>query len=120
MAFAPVEIKIDSPSVRYARMAFLQGGNPVFTNEKITVSGIFPNPASTSAALEYEITGELRDAKIIISNVLGSSLGEYKLTRDAHKVQFNTAEFAPGIYFYTLSVDGKSLFTRKLIIRHSS
>jgi hypothetical protein len=119
-AFAPTEIRIDSPAVKYAHMTFMQGGSPVFTNEKITVSGVFPNPASTSAALEYEITGELKEAKIIISNVLGSSLGEYKLTRDAHKVQFNTAEFAPGIYFYTLSVDGKSLFTRKLIIRHSS
>lgn len=119
-AFAPTEIRIDSPTVKYAPIAFMQGGSPVFTSEKITISGIFPNPASTSASLEYEITGDLRDAKIIISNVLGSSLGEYKLTKDLRKVQFDTSEFAPGIYFYTLSVDGKSLFTRKLIIRHSS
>ncbi len=98
----------------------MQGGSPVFTNEKITVSGIFPNPAITSAALEYEITGELREAKIIISNVLGSSIGEYKLTKDARKMQFDTSDFAPGIYFYTLSVDGKSLFTRKLVVRRTS
>jgi hypothetical protein len=97
-----------------------QGGSPVFSNEKITISGVFPNPATTSAALEYEITGEIREAKITISNVLGNGIGEYRLTRDNRKLQFDTSDFAPGVYFYTLFVDGKSLFTRKLIIRHSS
>ena len=106
--------------VTYRYTKPFQGGAPVFSNEKITVSGVFPNPATTSAALEYEITGEIREAKITISNVLGNGIGEYRLTRDNRKLQFDTSDFAPGVYFYTLFVDGKSLFTRKLIIRHSS
>ncbi|MDJ1466641.1 T9SS type A sorting domain-containing protein [Cytophagaceae bacterium DM2B3-1] len=118
-AVTPTEVRIDSPSVKYTHTTF-QGGVPAFSNDKITISGIYPNPATTSAALEYDITGELKEAKILISNVLGSSIGEYKLTREGHKMQLDTSEFAPGIYFYTLSVDGKSIFTRKLIIRHSS
>ncbi|MCU0354391.1 MAG: T9SS type A sorting domain-containing protein [Cytophagales bacterium] len=108
------------PMVYYRYTKPFQGGSPVFSNEKITISGVFPNPATTSAALEYEITGEIREAKITISNVLGNGIGEYRLTRDNRKLQFDTSDFAPGVYFYTLFVDGKSLFTRKLIIRHSS
>lgn len=97
-----------------------QGGNPVFSDDNITVSGVFPNPASATATLEYEITGEMKEAKFTLSNVLGSAVAEYKLSRESRKLQFTVIDFAPGIYFYTLSTDGKSLFTRKLIIRHSS
>lgn len=109
----------DTPSVKYIRSVF-QNGSPIFSNEKITVSGVFPNPAFATATLEYEITGELKEAKFTLSNVLGSSVAEYKLSKDSRKLQFAVTDFAPGIYFYTLSTDGKSLFTRKLIIRHPS
>ncbi len=109
----------DAPSVRQIRNVF-QNGSPVFSNDKITVSGVFPNPAFATATLEYEITGELKEAKFTLSNVLGSSVAEYKLSRESRKLQFAVTDFAPGIYFYTLSTDGKSLFTRKLIIRHPS
>lgn len=109
----------DTPSVRQVRSVF-QNGSPVFSNEKITVSGVFPNPAFATATLEYEITGEMKETKFTLSNVLGSAVAEYKLSRESRKLQFAVTDFAPGIYFYTLSADGKSLFTRKLIIRHPS
>jgi len=119
-AFAPTDRNTDVPSVKFTQAAIMQGGSPVFSNEKITISGIFPNPATSYAALEYEITGDLREAKITISNVLGNSISEHRLTREARKLQFDISDYAPGIYFYTLSIDGTSLFTRKLVVRHSS
>ncbi len=96
----------------------LQNGAPIFSNEKISISGFYPNPVGAVATMEYEISGNLKEAKITLTNVLGNVVTEQKLIREMRKIQFTTTDYPPGIYFYTLSVDGKSVFTRKLVIRH--
>ncbi|CAA9331050.1 MAG: hypothetical protein AVDCRST_MAG56-7797 [uncultured Cytophagales bacterium] len=95
----------------------------LFNNEHISVSSIYPNPASTSAAIRYRFTGGLRDAKIVLCNVLGNVVGEYRLsreTRDMTELHITTSSLASGVYFYTLSLDGRNVVTRKLIVRHPS
>lgn len=95
-----------------------QNGNPIFSNEKIVISGLYPNPVAAVATLEYEISGDVKDVKIIVASVLGNTLAEHKLVKEMRKLQFSTSDYPPGIYFYTLSVDGKNMCTRKLIVRH--
>jgi hypothetical protein len=95
----------------------------LFNNEQISVSSIYPNPASTSAAVKYRFVGGLRDAKIVLCNVLGNVVGEYRLSRDAKEMtelHIATNSLASGVYFYTLSLDGRNIVTRKLIVRHPS
>ncbi len=92
----------------------------LFNNEDISVSSIYPNPASTSASVKYRFLGGLRDAKIVLCNVLGNVVGEYRLSRDLNELQISTNALASGVYFYTLSLDGRNVVTRKLIVRHPS
>jgi hypothetical protein len=100
-----------------------QVGDQLFSNEKISISSIYPNPASSYASIDYNLSNQKDQkdqAKIILCNVLGNVVGEYPLVKDAKRLYISTQELSSGVYFYTLSVEGKSLITKKLIIRHQS
>lgn len=90
----------------------------LYTSEKITVSNIYPNPASEYAELDYAISGEIRDAKLIFYNVLGSQMQEYSLSKNDTKLRINTREMSTGLYFYQLALDGKKVATKKMLVRH--
>ncbi len=98
----------------------------LFTNEQISVSSIYPNPASNSASVKYRFLGGLREAKIVLCNVLGNVVGEYRLSKASREAKeltelhIVTNSLASGVYFYTLSLDGRNVVTRKLIVRHPS
>ena len=90
----------------------------LYTSDKITVSNIYPNPASEYAELDYAMSGDIRDAKLIFYNVLGSQMQEYSLSRNETKLRVNTREMSTGLYFYQLALDGKKVATKKMLVRH--
>lgn len=90
----------------------------LYANDKITVSNIYPNPASEYAELDYAISGDIKDAKLIFYNVLGSQMQEYSLARNENKLRINTREMSTGLYFYQLALDGKKVATKKMLVRH--
>jgi len=90
----------------------------LFVNDKITVSNMYPNPASEYADLDFNITSGIRDAKVIIYNVLGSQMIELPLNKNDRKIRVNTKDMPTGLYFYQLSLDGKKVATKKMLVRH--
>ena len=90
----------------------------LYANDKISVSNIYPNPASEYADLDYNITANIRDAKLIIYNVLGSQMAELPLNRNDRKLRVNTKDMPTGLYFYQLSLDGQKVATKKMLVRH--
>lgn len=90
----------------------------LFSNDKLTVSNIYPNPASEYAEIDYNVKPSLRDVRLIIYNVLGSQVKEYTLDKGEKKLLVNTREMPTGIYFYQLSVEGEKVATKKMLVRH--
>jgi hypothetical protein len=90
----------------------------LYTSDKITISNIYPNPANDQAELDYTISPSLRDARLIIYNVLGSQMNELPLSKNERKLRVDTREMPTGLYFYQLSVDGKKVATKKMLVRH--
>lgn len=90
----------------------------LYISDVITVSNIYPNPASERAELDYNITGDLRDAKVIFYNVLGTKMNEYVLTKSNRKLTVDTTVMPTGLYFYQLSLEGKKVATKKMLVRH--
>ncbi|GAB3336369.1 hypothetical protein GCM10027299_46340 [Larkinella ripae] len=90
----------------------------MYTNELITVSNIYPNPADKSAEIDYQIFGPVKDAKLIFQSVLGAQVGEYVLDRNERKIRIVTSGMPHGMYFYKLSLDGKTMATKKLMVSH--
>ena len=92
--------------------------NRLYTNERIWVSNVYPNPADDVAEVDYQINGSVGEAKLVLLNVLGAPVSEYGLDRNERKVRIVTRDFATGYYLYQLSVDGKKVATKRLLVRH--
>ncbi|TAE74700.1 MAG: T9SS C-terminal target domain-containing protein [Bacteroidetes bacterium] len=83
----------------------------------IKVNKIYPNPASEFAYIDYQINESIK-AKITVRNLLGRVVAEYDLSKQENQIKMNVSDFESGVYFYTLSVDGKSIKAKKLIVEH--
>lgn len=89
----------------------------LFENERISISTAYPNPASGFTNFDYQLSDKAKDARITLSDVFGSVIQEHKLSAQENKLKVNTSLLASGVYFYTLSLDGKMIITKKLIVR---
>jgi len=98
--------------------AQLKAEELLYVSDKISVSNVYPNPASEYAELDYSISPDLRDAKLVFYNVLGSQMQEYTLNKAERKVRVNTKDMPTGLYFYQLSLEGKKVATKKMLVRH--
>jgi len=80
----------------------------------------YPNPADQSATFSYELSDDLKSASaiLVVRNVLGSALYQGVLQNNSGKIIVNTANLCNGVYFYSLNVNGKSVITKKLIVKH--
>ncbi len=87
-----------------------------YQKNDIIVNSFFPNPAGEFAIMNYSISPYENDAKIILQNVLGSIIDEYRLDPKENKLRLRTDQLKPGVYFYTLTIRDEGLATRKLII----
>ncbi|RRB07515.1 T9SS type A sorting domain-containing protein [Larkinella rosea] len=106
------------PEARQSAEETRKADDRMYANERITVSNIYPNPANESAEIDYQILGSVKDAKLTFFNVLGAQVGEYALDRNERKVRIATSEMNSGMYFYQLSVEGKKIATKKLMVSH--
>ncbi|WP_461053558.1 T9SS type A sorting domain-containing protein [Spirosoma arcticum] len=110
-----------SPAPADARSAPEQEGkseNRLYANERIWVSNVYPNPADDVTEVDYQISGSVGEAKLALLNVLGVPIAEYGLDRNDRKVRIVTRDYATGYYLYQLSVDGKKVATKRLLVRH--
>ncbi|GAB4472558.1 MAG: hypothetical protein OHK0057_17210 [Thermoflexibacter sp.] len=89
----------------------------LFVNEQIDISNIYPNPANDLVKFNYHIIDTNAKVKITIRNVLGSIVKEEELSPQAHQLEIAVNEYSAGIYFYTLSINNKSIITKKFLVR---
>lgn len=94
-----------------------RGENRLYNNEKLWVSNAYPNPADDVAEVDYQFTGA-GEAKLVLLNILGAPVAEYELERSDRKVRIVTRLLDTGYYLYQLSVDGKKVATKRLLVRH--
>ncbi len=90
----------------------------LFANEKLLVSNIYPNPADEYAYLDYSVSSQVNEVKVTFYNIFGSEIKEETLDKDQRKLRVSIKDWPNGIYLYQLSADGKSLVTKKLLVRH--
>lgn len=89
----------------------------IFTHPSIVLHDVYPNPVVDFAFVNYDITNEDVEAKIVIHNILGNAIDEYSLPPSENKVKIRAESMNAGIYFYTLYLDNEGLVTRKLIVK---
>ncbi|MDX2306119.1 MAG: T9SS type A sorting domain-containing protein [Microscillaceae bacterium] len=88
----------------------------LFANEQLQITKIYPNPADLVAFMDYDMLESIT-AKVTIRNLLGKVIQEYDLNKGVNKIRIPTVNFDPGVYFYTLSINGKSVRGKKLLVK---
>ncbi|WP_176955890.1 T9SS type A sorting domain-containing protein [Catalinimonas alkaloidigena] len=78
---------------------------------------IYPNPIVGKAVIEYTLAPEVREAKVMIFNILGNLTKEIALSQYDTKVDLPANELSAGVYFYSLYLDGVRQDTKRLVVK---
>lgn len=114
--FYDVNNPSDSVCVTYTYNAGAVGIQDLFAGNKF-LSNAVPNPADDKTTIATNLS-IVKDARIVISNVLGSVVKNITVTDRQASVNVNTEDLKDGVYYYTLYNDGKSIGSKKLIVKH--
>lgn len=76
-----------------------------------------PNPTNSSTTIESYVDANAKEACIVICNLNGLQLKEYSINQCGKNIiTINAKEFEPGIYLYSLLVDGRLIDTKRMVI----
>ncbi|TND09585.1 MAG: hypothetical protein FD123_1176 [Bacteroidetes bacterium] len=91
------------------------GIQPV-TPVNLTLSAPAPNPASSVASMQFEVGHKIASSQLVIFNMLGEKVKEITMTEEKGTLRIDVSTMQQGIYFCSLTVDGKAVATRKLVV----
>lgn len=87
------------------------------SNTTINKFNAYPNPAVNELTVSYNLH-KTADVTISIANAIGQTVATKSVANTANgNVEFSVADFANGVYFYTVTADGQS-FTRRFVVSH--
>lgn len=89
----------------------------IYDSPFITITDAYPNPAVESAQVDYKIHKMQPSYTVVLRNLLGNVVGDYKLSASETKLKMRTDELNAGIYFFTLYVEGEGVLTRKIMVK---
>jgi hypothetical protein len=78
----------------------------------------YPNPFNPVTQIKFALADDC-EARLSVCDVSGREVAELFSGRQAkgnHTVKFNAEKLTSGLYFYRLTVDGKAVQTRKLML----
>jgi len=76
----------------------------------------YPNPFSDETTISYEFSSPEKKAALVITDMIGKEILNEELSQNAGTYTMSRAQLKPGIYFYSLVVNGKMIKTNKLMI----
>jgi len=91
--------------------------NYLYSGDRIQVSHMYPNPATEFVDIDYHISAPVREVKIVFYNILGQEVKDVVLEKDQRNLRISLRDFNNGMYLYQLEIDGRSVVTKKLIVR---
>lgn len=115
MAFAVQTTWAGPPDAPIQELARIDGST-FYDSERLTVSALYPNPATDKVKLDYRIYDAEARVALVMRNVLGSEVGKYRLGAESGRLTLTLDKFKAGVYFYTLVVDEKSVMTKKFVV----
>ena len=76
-----------------------------------------PNPTNSSTTIECSIDSRFSKASVAVYDLNGTQIREYPVYHQGRNtVTVEANEFKPGIYMYSLLVDGKLIDTKRMVV----
>ena len=77
-----------------------------------------PNPVLGKTTIGYFLSSDSRDAFMKITDLGGRTIQSIPLREKGNsQIQINCSEMSAGIYFYSLSVEGEVMATKKMVVQ---
>ncbi len=86
--------------------------------DNVQLSQAYPNPANAYAFFNFSIPGNITNANLVISNLLGAVVMEVPVSGSNGKVRINTSDLNNGIYFGSLKIGNQITSTHRLVVSH--
>lgn len=83
-----------------------------------SLSQNYPNPFNPVTQINFTVA-KTSDVKIRIFDIIGNEISvivNQTMTPGEYRVDFNGSQLASGTYFYSLSADGKTVSTKKMLM----
>lgn len=74
-----------------------------------------PNPFNGTSVVEYQLVKPASEASFKVSDVMGREISNEKVATEIGKHSIELKNYASGVYYYTLTVDGNAI-TKKMIV----
>ncbi len=88
------------------------------TPQTITLFQNYPNPFNPRTSIRYQVS-DAAWVNLSVYNMLGQKLATLVSKRQpagTHRVAWNASRFASGVYYYNLTVNGRYIQTKKMIL----
>jgi hypothetical protein len=112
-----IGIPVSTPFLQYKITGTSTIGITEHTNN-FSLSQNAPNPFSNETNIAYQLKTAAKNVSLVIYNVAGVKLLERtqsNLGAGKYTVEVNNENFASGVYFYSLNVDGNQI-TKKMVV----
>jgi hypothetical protein len=87
------------------------------TFESTAISNPVPNPANGFTKFSYNMEAG-STGSVSLFSLTGSLIKKFELKDASGNLKISTAELPSGLYFYSYTVDGKTVKTNRLIVNH--
>jgi Secretion system C-terminal sorting domain len=87
--------------------------------DSVYVSPPYPNPANGYTTIDYSLPANGR-GHIRVYDLAAQTILEQSVTGQNKHLQLNTSNWARGIYYFTISGEGRAPITKKLIVQQST
>jgi hypothetical protein len=115
-AINKLKSKFDALAEQYV-MNLVQDEEKNSISQKTFLEQNFPNPSKGMSTISYSLPDEISMAKIVVYTLDGFPIKEYQIqNHQVGKVEIQTSELQPGVYLYSLVVNGGAIKTKRLII----
>jgi hypothetical protein len=91
--------------------------DPALANLKSFLYQNIPNPFSSTTIIRYQLADNVQKSEIFIFTMQGELLKSYPLrSQQKPEILIRGEELKPGMYLYSLVVDGKEVDTKRMIL----
>jgi hypothetical protein len=80
------------------------------------ISNLFPNPASSSATISYQLSAAPENAVVRVFNLLGDEVKHFNVSNKEGNITIPVGDLEAGLYFCSFVANDKIIATRKLTV----
>jgi len=82
----------------------------------VVFSDPYPNPARGHTTIDYQLSPDVKNARIILRSLTGQVVQTFPLNTNANSIRIDTSSLNSGMYFYSIELNNQVFLSKRLIV----